>query len=54
MKILQANIGRGRAAHDLVFLTTGEDKAEIIVVASWGREEAGVSKNAEVVKSICV
>lgn len=41
MKILQVNLGRGRAAHDLAFLTAGEQEAEIIVVAQPNKKIAG-------------
>lgn len=33
LKVLQINLGRGRAAHDLAFLTAEEEKADIIVVS---------------------
>lgn len=41
MKVLQVNLGRGRSAHDLAFLTAEEEEAKVIVVSEPNKKMVG-------------
>lgn len=69
LKILQVNLGRGKAAHDLAFLTSEEEDVDVLVVAEPNKKIASgrrwiadgnldvavyfVNKNVGVVDHIC-